>query len=204
MVINHGQHTVVEEESPRELLKEMVEEEVKRECEYVKKWGFLSAISGIRVPNACLNEQKKNIKRIAGEYGYKVRFLEEQPWAFAKDTTNLTYEIIAPNARGTDIDHPKYKYRKRTEYSNDICFLFYNGYKVARGLLEYFSDSLMEESSNYDKAEEMLVDDCGVELQVPKEQWGNESWDTVWDNLEFDDDSKSYKYGKWEFVCLDL
>lgn len=138
--------TVVEEEVSRELVKEMVEEVIKCECENVKKKGFLSYIYSIGIPNNYLNEQKKNIKKIVSEYGYKVRFLEEQPWAFDKDMTELTYEIIAPKARGTDIDLPKYKYRKRNEYSNDICVLFYNGYKVMKGMLEYFSDSLIEES----------------------------------------------------------
>lgn len=198
------EHTVVEKEVSRELLKEMVEEQVEDECEEVKKCGCLSCLTGISVPNNLLNEQKKNIKKIVSEYGYKVRFLDEQPLTSEKDMTKLTYEIIAPKSRGTDIDLPKYKYRKRDEYDNDICVLFYNGYKVMKGMLEYFSKSLMEESPNYDKAEEMFVDGCGYDIQVPKEQWGNESWATVWDKLDFDHSSQSYKYGKWEFVCLDL
>ena len=103
-----------------------------------------------------------------------------------------------------EIDEPKYQARKELEYDDDVVILFYNGQKVLRGTTDTFKSNMMEEMSYFSNAREMLEKDFYTYLEGPFDKTVNEQWEEIWDNLNWDAESKSYKYGRWEMICLDI
>ncbi len=102
-----------------------------------------------------------------------------------------------------DINKPKYRYRKQFEYDDDMCVLFYKGNKVERRLWETFTDSWSEEAGYFDNMIDFLEDVASESVELDEEDV-NDNWDNIWDNLEWNDASKSYKYKNWEFIILDI
>lgn len=101
-----------------------------------------------------------------------------------------------------EIDDARYSFRKPIDYDNDFAVLFYKGKKVARGLFEMFKDSWCEEACNCDNVEEFFHD-IRVRTYLDDKD-SKESWQDIWDGLDWDASSKSYKYGSWELVILDI
>ena len=103
-----------------------------------------------------------------------------------------------------DIDKKQYSARKEYEYDDDTAVLFYKGIKVARDETESFRKSWIEESDYFDNLYDFL-DDVGANTDIElDEEDENSNWETIWDELDWDKDSQSYKYGNWEWVVLDI
>ncbi len=103
-----------------------------------------------------------------------------------------------------DIDQPKYQSRKEIDYDDDIVILFYNGQKVLKGITTTFQDNMIEEMDDFSDTKEMLEEDFNAYLEGPFDDTIHEKWVDIWNNLDWDADSKSYKYGRWEMICLDI
>lgn len=110
-----------------------------------------------------------------------------------------------------DIDNKKYSSRKEYEYDDDIGVLFYDGNRVARTEAEDYRKSWIEESWNdEDGSVYTLFDDLGLDTSLLMDQDGNlyndalEDWEKIWDELDWDEKSKSYKYKKWTLIILDI
>ena len=101
-----------------------------------------------------------------------------------------------------EIDDIRYSFRKELDKDDDFAVLFYKGKKVAKGLSEEFSDVWYEEGSNYENVG-MFFYDIRVRAYLDVKD-SKESWLDIWNGLEWDASSKSYKYGSWELVILDI
>lgn len=103
-----------------------------------------------------------------------------------------------------DIEKTQYSIRKEYEYDNDVAILFYKGIKVVKVNVESFRNSWIEEDGYFDNLYDFL-DDIGANTDIELDKEDEKSkWETIWDELEWNKDSKSYKYGNWELVILDL
>ena len=106
-----------------------------------------------------------------------------------------------------DIESKKYSSRKEYEYDDDIGILFYKGQKVTKSAMEDYRGCWLEEDEYFDDLAELL-DDIGYEVPFDAynldEEDRKEKWETVWDNLEWNEETKSYKYKNWEIVVLDI
>lgn len=102
-----------------------------------------------------------------------------------------------------DIDKVQYSVRKKYKYDDDIAVLFYKGTKVAKGATESFRKSWIEEASYFDTLYDFLDDVAGADIGLDEED-KNTSWETIWDELEWNEETKSYKYKNWEWIVLDI
>lgn len=104
-----------------------------------------------------------------------------------------------------DIDKKQYSARKEYEYDDDIAVLFYKGTKVAKATTESFRKSWVEESWNCDAntLTEFLGCVCNCYLELDEAD-DSDTWEHIWDELEWNKETKSYKYGNWELVILDI
>ena len=102
-----------------------------------------------------------------------------------------------------DINKPKYMYRKKFQYDDDMCVLFYKGNKVANALWETFSDNWSEEVNYFNNMNDFL-EDVASEIVELDEEDVNDNWDNIWYSLAWDNKSKSYKYKNWELIILDI
>ena len=102
-----------------------------------------------------------------------------------------------------DIEKKQYSARKEYEYDDDTAVLFYKGMKVAKAHTETFKDSWSEEADYFDNMIDFL-EDVGSESVELDEEDVNDNWDNIWDNLDWNEQSKSYKYKNWEWIVLDI
>lgn len=94
--------------------------------------------------------------------------------------------------------------RKSYEFDDDFAVLFYKGTAVAKGYTEKFRKNWQEESSYSDNMYDFF-EDLGYDLEVELDEEDiNDNWEHIWDELDWDDDSRSFKYGNWELVVLDI
>lgn len=103
-----------------------------------------------------------------------------------------------------DIDKKQYSARKEYEYDDDTAVLFYKGTKVTKQDAENFRKSWMEEMSYFDNMYDFLEDvvsSYDIELD---EADAEDNWEHIWDELEWNKETKSYKYKNWELVVLDI
>jgi len=102
-----------------------------------------------------------------------------------------------------DIDKKQYSARKEYEY-DDTAILFYKGTKVTKQDAENFRKSWMEEMSYFDNMYDFLKDVVGsydIELDEADIE---DDWEHIWDELEWNKETKSYKYKNWEWIVLDI
>ena len=103
-----------------------------------------------------------------------------------------------------DIDKKQYSARKKYEYDDDTAVLFYKGEKVARAHTESFRKSWIEEDCYFDNLYDFL-DDVGANIDIElDEEDENSDWETIWEKLKWNKETKSYKYKNWEWVVLDI
>ena len=104
-----------------------------------------------------------------------------------------------------DIENKKYaiENRKEAEYDDDICVLFYKGQKVARHELDSYKGNWIEEDSYFDNLYDFFDDVTNADIELDEED-AYEKWETIWDNLDWNETTKSYRYGNWELICLDI
>ena len=103
-----------------------------------------------------------------------------------------------------DIDNKKYASRKSYEYDDDTAVLFYKGQKVKKQDAENFRKSWMEEMSYFDNMYDFLDDVVSsVDIELDEAD-AEDNWEHIWDELDWDENSQSYKYGNWELVILDI
>ena len=82
--------------------------------------------------------------------------------------------------------------------------MFYKGVKIARAETESFRKSWIEEDDYFDNLYDFL-DDIGANADIELDEEDEKSkWETIWDELDWNNDSRSYKYGNWELVVLDI
>lgn len=99
-----------------------------------------------------------------------------------------------------DINKSKYSHRREYRYDDDTAVLFYQGNKIAKGPFEMFRDNWIEESYNLeDRSVKTLFEDLGYNtIDV------NESYEDIFDKLDWDPKSKSFKYNDWELIVLEI
>lgn len=103
-----------------------------------------------------------------------------------------------------DIDKKQYSARKEYEYDDDTAVLFYKGIKVARAETESFRKSWIEEASYFDNLYDFL-DDVGANTDIELDEADeNTSWEIIWNELEWNKETESYKYKNWEWIVLDI
>ena len=62
----------------------------------------------------------------------------------------------------------------------------------------------MEETSYFDNMYDFLEDvvgSCDIDLD---EADAEDNWEHIWDELDWNKETKSYKYKNWELVILDI
>ena len=103
------------------------------------------------------------------------------------------------------INDQRYAFRKDYDYDDDVAILFYKGQKITKTRAENLRGSFIEESYCCKDMVEFVDDigdsDCDVTID---EEDINNNWETIWDEMEWNADSKSYKYGNWEVIFLDI
>ena len=103
-----------------------------------------------------------------------------------------------------DIDKKQYSARKEYEYDDDTAVLFYKGTKVAKATTESFRKSWIEDASYFDNLYDFF-DDVGANTDIELDEADeNTSWETIWDELEWNKETESYKYKNWEWIVLDI
>ena len=103
-----------------------------------------------------------------------------------------------------DIDKAQYSARKEYEYDDDIAVLFYKGVKVAKARTESFRKSWIEEDGYFDNLYDFL-DDVGANTNIElDEEDTQEKWETIWDELDWNEEEKCYKYKNWTWIVLDI
>lgn len=105
-----------------------------------------------------------------------------------------------------DIESKKYSSRKEYEYDDDIGVLFYKGTKITRCNMEDFRKSWIEESWNAEcETMEEFLDDVVGDIDIELDDEDNEdTWENIWDKLDWNENTNSYKYKNWEIVVLDM
>lgn len=93
---------------------------------------------------------------------------------------------------------------REIKYDDDFAILFYKGQKVASGLFETFKDNWIEEAGYFINDLERFFDDMCVETIQLDEEDKRADWEYIWEQLSWCEDSKTYKYDKWELVILDI
>ena len=103
-----------------------------------------------------------------------------------------------------DIDKKQYSVRKEYEYDDDTAILFYKGIKVARAMAESFRKSWIEEDDYFNNLYNFL-DDVGANTDIELDEEDEKTnWETIWEKLSWDKETKSYKYKNLEWVILDI
>ena len=103
-----------------------------------------------------------------------------------------------------DIENKKYSARKEYEYDDDTGVLFYKGTKITKCDMEDFRRSWLEEADYFDNMYDFLEDVIG-NISVELEAADNEdNWEHIWNELDWNKETKSYKFGNWEIVVLDI
>lgn len=112
-----------------------------------------------------------------------------------------------------DIENKKYSARKEYEYDDDTAVLFYRGTKIAKALAEDFRKYWVEESWNCeDESVGTLLEDMGYDNNLPSTTLDDkayeddmaEKYEDIWENLDWNEETKSYKYKDWELIILDI
>lgn len=101
-----------------------------------------------------------------------------------------------------DIEKELYKFSKEIEYDDDFAVLFYKGEKIAKGKVEDFKDCWCEAASDFDTVEELLRD-IRIDIELDPQD-AVEPWENIWNELDWNESSKSYKYENWELIILDI
>ena len=101
-----------------------------------------------------------------------------------------------------DIEKELYRFSKEIEYDDDFAVLFYKGEKIAKGKVEDFKDCWCEAASDFDTVEELLGD-IRIEIELDPQD-AVEPWENIWNELDWNKSSKSYKYENWELIILDI
>ena len=101
-----------------------------------------------------------------------------------------------------DIEKELYRFSKEIEYDDDFAVLFYKGEKIAKGKVEDFKDCWCEAASDFDTVEELLGD-IRIDIELDP-QGAVEPWENIWNELDWNESSKSYKYENWELIILDI
>lgn len=113
----------------------------------------------------------------------------------------------------TDIERGLYSKENRKDddsdsfYDDDICVLFYGGHKVCKSDWEHFRKYFIEESCNCeDETMKSLLDDFGIDISLYKFNKNDlkENYEDIWTNLDWNKDTKSFKYKDWELIVLDI
>ena len=103
-----------------------------------------------------------------------------------------------------EIEKELYRFSKEIDYDDDFAILFYKGEKVARDLVEGFKDNWIEAAYDYDNMVDLLNDIVRHRRFELDDADAEDTWEHIWDELAWDESSKSYKYGNWELVILDI
>ena len=101
-----------------------------------------------------------------------------------------------------DIEKELYRFSKEIEYDDDFAVLFYKGEKIAKGKVEDFKDCWCEAASDFDTVEELLGD-IRIDIELDPQD-AVEPWENIWNELDWNESSKSYKYENWELIILDI
>lgn len=101
-----------------------------------------------------------------------------------------------------DIEKELYKFSKEIEYDDDFAVLFYKGENIAKGKVEDFKDCWCEAASDFDTVEELL-EDIRIDIELDPQD-AVEPWENIWNELDWNESSKSYKYENWELIILDI
>ena len=103
-----------------------------------------------------------------------------------------------------DVNDPRYAFRKEYDYDNDRAVIFYKDKEVIRCYSEDLKGNFIEESDYFTEMIKFIEDilGCLPDIEIDKED-NNDTWENIWNNLEWDKDSKSYKYKNWTVIILD-
>lgn len=106
-----------------------------------------------------------------------------------------------------DIEKPIFSIenRKQCKYDDDFTVLFYKGEMIARDFWETFDKNWAEEEANENFEQlQWLIQDITGSFVLLDEEDNKMTWGKVWNDLEWNEETRSYQYGDWELIVLDV